>query len=271
MRLAIEHRTLYHFTAPQARLVQLLRLTPADTFNQTTVHWRIDVSCDARLREGTDGFGNLTTMLYAEGPIAAIEVTVLGEVLTTRGTGVLMGVDETLPRAVYQRATPMTKAGEAIHAFTGASIAGIDDPLERLTTLCRALGDRFSNRARWTDSTEAEAMFAAPEHSSRDLAQMFVACARTAGAPARFVSGYALAGVERDGGPVPHGWAEAYVEDLGWVGFDPSFGQSPDETYVRLAIGLDAMGAAPLAGTRIGHGEEALNVDLQVNRLGGEE
>lgn len=271
MRLAIEHRTFYRFTAPQARLVQLLRLTPADTFNQTTVHWRIDVSCDARLREGSDGFGNRTTMLYAEGPLAAIEVTVLGEVLTTRGTGVLMGVDETLPRAVYLRATPTTRAGEAVQAFIGSAVDGISDPLERLTALCRALGDRFPDRARWTESTEAEAMFAAPAHSSRDLAQMFVACARAAGAPARFVSGYALAGVARDGGPVPHGWAEAYVEQLGWVGFDPSFGQAPDETYVRLAIGLDAMGAAPIAGSRIGHGEEALNVDLVVNRVGGEE
>ncbi|MFX5510419.1 transglutaminase N-terminal domain-containing protein, partial [Acinetobacter baumannii] len=39
MRLAVDHRTVYRFTEPQARVVQLLRLTPADTDQQTIADW----------------------------------------------------------------------------------------------------------------------------------------------------------------------------------------------------------------------------------------
>lgn len=270
MRLAIQHHTVYRFSEPQARLVQMLRMHPADTLNQTTVEWRVDVSCDARLREGRDGFGNLTTMLYADGPIDAIDVTVLGEVLTTRGTGVLMGADETLSPLVYLRSTAATKPGDAVRAFAAEVTVGEEEPLDLLWALCRGLHDRFPVAERRTDTAEVEAMFAAAAHSPRDLAQMFIACARTLDLPARFVSGYALAGAEKEGAPGPHGWAEAHVDGLGWVGFDPSQAQSPDESYIRLAIGLDSAGAAPIAGSRIGHGREALDVDLHVNRLGSE-
>ena len=70
--------------------------------------------------------------------------------------------------------------------------------------------------------------------------------------------------------PTPHGWAEAWVEDLGWVGFDPGMGLCAGEEYVRVAIGLDASGAAPVAGSRLGDGRECLDVDIMVGALGEE-
>ena len=69
MRITIDHRTHYRFSQPQGRIVQMLRLTPGDTQDQTVVNWHVGVDCDARLRPATDGFGNAITMLYAEGPI----------------------------------------------------------------------------------------------------------------------------------------------------------------------------------------------------------
>ncbi|KUZ00598.1 MULTISPECIES: transglutaminase family protein [unclassified Burkholderia] len=48
--------------------------------------------------------------------------------------------------------------------------------------------------------------------------------------------------------PAGHAWAEAYVEGLGWVGFDPFMNRCPDERYVRIAVGLDARDAQPVTG-----------------------
>ena len=67
MRLSIDHRTVYRFSEPQSRLVQMLRLTPENTHDQTVAGWRIDVDRDGRVRGGRDGFGNAVTMLYVEG------------------------------------------------------------------------------------------------------------------------------------------------------------------------------------------------------------
>jgi transglutaminase-like putative cysteine protease len=90
---------------------------------------------------------------------------------------------------------------------------------------------------------------------------MFIAAARSLDVPARYVSGYHKDGASHS---APHAWSEAHIEGLGWIGFDPVTGLSPDDSYVRVAVGLDALGAASIAGTRIGAGDEELDVALHV-------
>ncbi|MEI9928318.1 MAG: transglutaminase family protein [Sphingomonas sp.] len=266
MRIAVDHRTHYRFSEPQARIVQMLRLTPCDTLDQTVVSWMIGVDCDARLRDATDGYGNAVTMLYAEGPIAALDVTVTGEVLTRDTAGVVHGAIEPLPPMVYLRTTPRTLADAALAEFA-TECAGRDS-LDGLHCLNAALHARFPRVADAPDAgTTAAEAFARKSATSRDAAQMFVAAARSLRLPARYVSGYRGDG---EAHCAPHAWAEAFVERIGWIGFDPATGISPDESYVRIAIGLDAAGAASIAGTRVGQGEEQLDVDLHVDRLGGQ-
>ncbi len=268
MRIAIDHRTSYRFSEPQARIVQLLRLTPCDTADQTVVSWLVGVDCDARLRDASDGFGNAVTMLYAEGPIEALDIVVTGEVLTSEANGVVRGAPEPLPPLFFRRATQRTLPIPALAEFARES-AGEGDGLERLHRLNAALHNRFPCAPDAPDAGIAAAeAFAAGKAASRDAAQIFIASARSLEIPARYVSGYrAVPGSQ----PAPHGWGEGWVEGLGWVGFDPSTGLSPDDSYVRVAIGLDAAGAAATGGMRIGHGQEQLAIDLHVDRLGNEE
>jgi transglutaminase-like putative cysteine protease len=266
MRLAIDHRTTYRFTSPQARLTQLLRLTPEDTHDQSVATWDLHVDCDARLRYGRDGFGNRTAMLYVEGPIQSIEIAVAGEVLTNRSNGIVHGGHEPLPPAVFLRATALTAADAEIEAF--ARSVTETDPVARLHALNGAVHRRFAlDRGRPVAGRTAVEAFAEGSVSSRDLAQVFVAAARTLGVPARYVSGYSPACLDVvDGRPAPHGWAEAHVAGLGWVAFDPCTGLCADEAYVRVAVALDSAGAAPVAGSRLGEGDEVLDVDLHVDR-----
>ena len=266
MRLSIEHRTTYRFTTPQARLVQMLRVTPANSHDQTVASWRLDIDRDARLREGRDGFGNRVTMLYVEGPLDEIEIAVVGEVVTSHSDGVLHGVTESLPPALYLRTTPATPRDDAIAAFAGEQ----DDDgllLGRLHALNEALHRRFTiDLSRPEPGRDATAAFTRGAATPRDLAHIFVVGARSIGAPARYVSGYSVADVLGSHRPTPHGWAEAHVDGIGWIGFDPCTARSPEEEYVRVAIGLDAGGAAPVAGSRLGMGDEELDVDVQVVR-----
>ena len=105
----------------------------------------------------------------------------------------------------------------------------------------------------------------------QDYAHIFIACARSAGVPARYVSGHLLRSdgiVAQDAG---HAWAEAHVEKLGWVGFDISNGISPDERYVRVATGRDYREAAPVTGLSWGAGETRLAVKLAVEQQSQEQ
>ena len=263
MRLSIDHRTVYRFSAPQGRLVQMLRLTPENTHDQTIASWRIDVDCDARMRDGRDGFGNAVTMLYVEGPIDGLTITVHGAVLTSHSSGVVQGTHEPLPPAVFLRDTAATPRDSAIADFA----RGIGDgqaALAGLHAINRALNDRFAlDPGRGDPMLDAATAFGRDTATARDMAQIFAVAARSLGVPARYVSGYRLAEGEHQ--PTPHGWAEAHVDGLGWVAFDPSTGQCPEEDHVRVAVALDAAGAAPVAGSRLGVGDEILDVDVVVS------
>ena len=262
MRLSIDHHTTYTFTEPQARLVQLLRMTPSNSHDQTVADWHIAVDCDARMSDGTDGFGNVTTMLYVEGPVERIDISVTGEVVTSNAAGILHGSQEMLPERIFLRTTPTTLADAEIAAFARAASDGAAD-LAALHRLNVAVGERFAiAKGRPEPGLTAAEAFTRERVTVRDLAQILVAGARVLGVPARYVTGYCdLGGGHR---PTPHGWAELWLPDYGWIGFDPALKLSPEEGHVRVAVALDALGASPVAGSRWGEGDERLEVDVQV-------
>jgi transglutaminase-like putative cysteine protease len=265
MRISIDHRTRYSFSQPQARVVQLLRMTPQDDATQSVIDWSINVDCDARLRRGRDGYGNITTMLYVDGPVDHVEIMVRGEVATYAHTGLVTGTTETLPPVLFLRQTTLTHADDAIADFARGVCGAVSSPLRRAETINVALFERLGLRAgRSPKARTAAEAFSQGGASTRDAAQVMISAARAAGLPARFVSGHCLDGPNAGNHKTAHCWVEVHVEGSGWVGFDPSMGRHPGETYVRVAIGLDASDSTPLSGTRMGGGIEELDVAVHV-------
>ena len=263
MRLSIDHHTDYRFSQPQARVVQLLRVTPIDYAAQTVIDWRIDVDCDARLRHGHDGYGNATTMLYIDGPIERLAITVRGEVLTEDTAGIVRGTPELLPPLFYTRTTPLTAAGPAITAM--ARRVGGSDRLERAHALNAAVRGAISvTPGRGATGLTPEQTIAAGQATVRDAAHLLAAVAGAAGYPSRIVSGHSLHGFGRGTRQSAHYWAEVHVDRLGWLGLDPCTALSPEESYVRVAVGLDASDVTPVSGTRRGGGIEELDVAVRV-------
>lgn len=266
MRIRIDHETRYGYARAARFIVQSLRLTPRSTEGQQVRDWRIETDVDTRLRRSEDAFGNIVHTLYTERPTDALMVRVTGEVATVNTGGVLRGTPERLSPLVFLRHTPLTHADAALRAF--AAEIGDGPPLERLHRLMGAINDSvaFMVGSTTVDHTAAEA-FAQKQGVCQDHAQIFVACARRMGIPARYVSGH----LHRSDGVIDqdaaHAWAEGWVEDLGWIGFDPANGICPTEHYVRVATGLDALGASPIRGTSYGGGNETMTVALRVRQM----
>lgn len=263
MRLSIDHHTVYRFSQPQARVVQLLRVTPNDYAAQTVIDWRIDVDCDARLRTGRDGYGNATTMLYVDGPISEIALTVRGQALTEDMAGVVDGLTETLPPLFYTRSTRQTAVDATIVAL--ARSVGSSDSLEQAHALNALVGGaiRIVGGRGMPGRTPADVLDSG-SGSVRDAAHLLIAVARARGLPARIVAGHSLHGPDRGVRQSAHYWAEVHLDRVGWIGLDPCSGASPDESYVRVAVGLDGADVAPVSGTRRGGGIEELDVDVRV-------
>jgi transglutaminase-like putative cysteine protease len=261
MRLSIDHRTQYHFSQPQARVVQLLRMTPIDCAGQTVIDWRIDVDCDARLREGRDGYGNITTMLYIDGPIDAVAIMVRGDVLTDDMDGRLRGTLEPLPPLFYTRTTPLTLADAAV---SGLALPG-GTSFEHAMALNAAVHAAvIVEPGRTPKSRTAAEVLLEGCGSVRDCAHVLLAAARAAGYPARLVSGHRLDGPNVGSHKSAHCWGELFVEGEGWIALDPSAGRLPGDSYVRVAVGLDAGDSTPLSGTRRGGGIEELDIEVRV-------
>jgi transglutaminase-like putative cysteine protease len=265
MRLQIEYRTRYEFALPQRRLIQLLRVTPSSFEGQAVVDWHVECDCDARLKRSRDGYGNELTMLYVDGPIDAITLSVGGEVLTDDRAGIVHGAPEPLPQLLFLRPTPQTTADEALARFAEEVRAVSPDPIERLHALCAMVHQRIAfDPGDGNPHRDAAATFAEGHGVCQDHAHVFCATARLLGQPARYVSGHLWREGDEGAQPAAHAWAEACVDGLGWVGFDPANGISPTDAYVRVAVGLDYRDAAPVAGARVGGGGETMHVEVAV-------
>lgn len=266
MRIRIDHETRYAYARPARSIVQSLRLTPRSSESQQVREWRIETDVDARLRRSEDAFGNVVHALYTERPTDALMVRVTGEVATVETGGLLKGVIERLSPLVFLRDTLLTHADPALRDF--AAEIGEGSTLDRLHRLMGRISDSvvFMVGSTTADHTAADA-FAQKQGVCQDHAQIFIACARRMGIPARYISGH----LHRSDGAVDqdaaHAWAEAWVEDLGWVGFDAANGLCPTEHYVRVAVGLDALGASPIRGTSYGGGMETMTVALRVRQM----
>lgn len=267
MRLLIQHETEYRYTEPQARVVQLLRMTPSSHIGQNIVNWRIDVDCDARLKRSTDGFGNIVSMLYLAGPVERIGLRVTGEVRTEDRAGAVFGALESLPAIVYSRTTELTAPCEALLELLRDLDSDAGDGLSRVHALNTAVYRLFPCKAhRSTEVRPIDEVLAERSGCSMDLAHVLISAARVIGFPARFVTGYIYRD-DPDAGhrQAPHFWAEIEVPGFGWIGFDPANDMCPDGRYIRVAKGLDFRDAAPISGARVGGGHEVLNIGVDVS------
>jgi len=276
MRLRIAHTSVYRYDPPAAGVIQVLRLTPRNHDGQYVERWRIDVTPDARLTGHEDAFGNISHVFTADGPLDELTVAVDGLVETQNADGVVRGTVERFPPSLFLRDTALTHTDAAVRDFAEAVRAGCGgNVLAVLHGLLDRLYDNASRKgADGAAASDAEAAapanaaeaFARKHAAPRDLSHIFIGAAHCLGIPARYVGGYCHRGGGAGAVGTPHAWAEAYVPDLGWIGFDPSSGYCPTDAHVRIAIGLDALGAAPVRGTRLGGGAETLAVAITVDQ-----
>ncbi len=263
MRIRIDHATSYAYERPARFIIQTLRLTPRSSEAQQVRDWRVETDVDARLRRSEDAFGNIVHTLYTEQPTRSLTVRVSGEVVTTDTAGVVPAGQETLSPLVFLRDTALTRRDRLISVF--ASEFSAHPPLERLHRLMAAIHGSVAFEIGVTTPTHtASEVLALGRGVCQDHAHVFIACARQVGTPARYVSGHLLRRDGLDDQEAAHAWAEAWVEDLGWVGFDPANGICATDRYVRVAAGLDYLGAAPVRGASYGGGGERLAVRLNV-------
>ncbi|MXP41434.1 transglutaminase family protein [Altererythrobacter soli] len=266
MRLSIRHTTRYSFAAPIAHALQRLRLTPKETQGQTVLDWKMEYEGAREELSYDDQNVNRVTLVSAMEGAREVVITCRGTVETRDQAGVIGSHAGHLPLWAFLGETKLTHAGPRVRqliATVERSEGGMVGTLHNLSAAI-ASAVPYETGSTGVDTT-AEIALGGGCGVCQDHAHIFIAAARALDIPARYVSGYLMMN-DRIDQEATHAWAEAWVHNLGWVGFDISNGISPDTRYVRVATGRDYRDAAPITGISFGGATENLHVDLAVEQ-----
>lgn len=270
MLLTVRHTTRYVFAEPVAYGVQRLRLTPKETQGQKIINWSMEFAgAKEELSYDDQNFNHVTLVSVLPGAQEVI-ISCHGMVETEDHHGVIGRHSGHMPLWAFLGHSALTRPGPCLRQLVGSLELGTDlvAMLHRLSALVRAA---IAYEVGTTDvETTAEEALVHGRGVCQDHAHAFIAAARMLDVPARYVSGYLLL-EDRVHQEATHAWAEAYVDGLGWVGFDVSNQISPDARYVRVATGRDYRDAAPVVGVSFGTTNEDLHVELAVAQQGAEQ
>ena len=266
MHLAIRHTTRYRFTQPVAHGLQRLRLTPKETQGQKIVRWQMEYEGAHEQFSYDDQNHNHVTLVSVDEGVREVVVSCTGQVNTEDKSGVIGRHAGHLPLWAFLGETRLTAAGPRVRQLIASVQRSEEGMVPTLHNLSAEIRERVDYETGQTgvDTTAEEAVMAG-SGVCQDHAHIFIAAARSLDIPARYVSGYLMMD-DRINQEATHAWAEAYVQNLGWVGFDISNQISPDPRYVRVATGRDYRDAAPITGISFGAQTADLTVDLAVEQ-----
>jgi transglutaminase-like putative cysteine protease len=262
MQLHIRHETIYRYGEPVKRSVQNLRLTPRRDPIQRALSWNL--AAPGRYQSQVDAYGNIVHLLTLDEPHREIRIVVNGIVETEDGEEVMLPDEGKISPLAFLAETPLTRPDEAIVAFTRPRLQGGGELRTRLLALAESVCEEVRYETGATDVHESAARaFARGAGVCQDHSHIYIACCRSAGIPARYVSGYFYAG--RDGEIASHAWVDVWTgRERGWMPIDVTHRAPTDGRHCRLAVGRDYLDACPVRGVRRGGGAEEMQVAVSI-------
>ena len=288
VRYRIIHRTTYTYESPVTVCHYTARLEPRTlSFQECPWHEMTIKPEPVRRSERVDYFGNLCVYFEIEGSHQKLEVIArsLIEVKPSSAinfvaTPTWESVRDSCRADVFSSATmageltfasPLIPVGAAFADYARASFPANRPILEAVCDLNRRINKDFLFDPSATDSaTLVEVVLEKKRGVCQDFAQVMIACLRSLGLPARYVSGYLETlpppgQVKLVGADASHAWVSVYCgEKVGWMDADPTNNILPSDRHVTVAWGRDFSDVSPLRGVTIGAGEQSLQVAVDV-------
>ncbi len=265
MIVDIKHQTIYNFETNVPRLVQSLKLHPSICKNQKVLHWKISASHGILEESYIDSLGHKVINIYSNNLFGKQIILSEGKIETKDFQGIVKGLNEKVNPLCFLRFTELTKPGEKIFELSKKIKKNIDK-IEFYHDLNLIVGDCIKFQSGATDNhTSAEAALQKGKGVCQDYAHILISLARSFNVPARYINGYIVDDHNKNDN-FTHAWTELFVEDLGWVAFDPSHKKCIDDNYIRVGCGYDFMDASSIRGVKLNYsGSENLSFKLDIS------
>jgi transglutaminase-like putative cysteine protease len=284
IRYDIRHATVYEYDDSVSVSHHVARLRPRRMDRQLVVRheWNIEPE-PAVVSEHADYFGNIVTFFAVEGPHDRLTITSRGavdlmdaaplpsqspawETVRDRSADELVDVFE------FMVDSPLVSAHAQYASYGLASFPSGQPLLEGVIDLTRRIHEdlRFDPTA--TDvTTPLDEVFRRRSGVCQDFAHLQIACLRSLGLAARYVSGYLETTPPPDaprlvGADASHAWVSVYVLGHGWVDVDPTNNLVPADKHITLGWGRDYTDVSPIRGVILGGGEHRSRVAVDIVR-----
>lgn len=281
MFYSIRHVTKFAYSSSVAESVTEVRMQPRSEGTQRCVKFDLTTQPRAHIQGYRDYLGNVVHHFDIPGRHSQLKITAEATVEINP----LPALPESLPAEAWAQLDAVNKAGEhwdyltpSNFAFKTGLLANLaaefkverrDDPLSLLREINTAIYETFDYAPQST-SVDSPIDHSLEERRGvcQDFAHIMIALVRELKIPCRYVSGYLFHGREnqdRSAADATHAWVEAFLPELGWVGFDPTNNLLASERHIRTAVGKDYADVPPTRGVFKGTAQSELSVGVQVS------
>jgi transglutaminase-like putative cysteine protease len=287
----ITHTTTYDYRSPVTVAHHLLRLTPRRLRRQLRLAHELELDPAPAARHGhTDYFGNETAFVIFEGAHRQLRITARSRVAV--GAAFIPDAAET---PAWESVRNLCRTDLSAHVLEagefafGSPLVPLDAPftdyaresflagrgiLDAVLDLTGRIHRDFTfDPTATTVATPLARMLEQRRGVCQDFAHLQIACLRSLGLPARYVSGY-LETAPPPGQPkllgvdASHAWVSFFCPGLGWIDVDPTNNLLPSIQHITLGWGRDYGDVSPIRGVLVGGEEHTLNVAVDVVALG---
>jgi transglutaminase-like putative cysteine protease len=287
MLYRIRHRTHYAYKNAVSVGSHAVYLTPRSSLLHRCIRNEITVTPKPAARsERVDYFGNVIKFFTIQEPHEDFELEAYSEVIIDEQKVAWPAAAPAWDEVVSGLPTDRSPSGLDAYQFIfesprvrpSAEFAAYALPsFPKGRPITEALLDltarihkefRFDSKAT-TVSTPSEEVLKKRRGVCQDFAHLQVACLRSLGLAARYVSGY-LRTFPPPGRPrlvgadASHAWLSVYCPNFGWLDVDPTNNLVPSDGHVTLAWGRDYSDVAPVRGVILGGRDHKLDVAVDM-------
>lgn len=283
----VRHRTTYRYLQEVSYSQHLLHLEPRPTAQQQVLESRVSVTpAPAERNRRLDGFGNLAEWMTLDEVHGELEILAESRVAATapqpRDAAASLPWEETRRRleaaeeASAREAVPFlfdspyVRFQSDLASYAAASFPAGRPVMAGAVDLMARIHRDFRYDTTVTDvTTPVDRVFEIRAGVCQDLAHVAIACVRSIGLAARYVSGYLLTrpppGKEKMlGADASHAWFAVWCPRQGWIDLDPTNDLQPGEEHITVGWGRDYGDVAPINGVVVGGADHSVEVGVDV-------
>ncbi len=288
MKYRLIHRTKYTYEGAVTVSHHLARLSPRSLPSQRCPWHELEVQ-PVPVGRGMhlDSYGNETAYFEIEGKHGVLDVIArsLVEVLPAklpdprstppweqiRAACQLEKLTPGSEAGAFRFSSPMVPLGKEFADYAAVEFSPARPILEAVLGLTQRIFKDFKYDPRATEITTPVAEVLKKRAGvCQDFAHLMLACLRSHGLPARYVSGYLETApppgkIRLTGADASHAWISVFCgEAAGWIDTDPTNNLLPSERHITIAWGRDFSDVSPLRGVTLGAGGQKLDVAVDV-------